>query len=79
MDMLPKDEQDHKRKYDQKVQHRVCTLLRHQVSETSWMTVWPDGFVHLETLLREETKYKEQVGGLRKELKKQKEMAGEFQ
>ncbi len=61
VDMLPENERDFRRKYDRYIQVRVCTLLRHLMSEMSWQTLWPDGFVHLETLITVESGHRRQT------------------
>ena len=58
VEMLPVYRQDVRRKYDRKVQIDAVSALRHYLPQYSEMTIFPDGFVHLDTMLREEAKNK---------------------
>ena len=44
-------QQRNRAKYDKEIQYRVCKFLRHDISKTSGLTIWPDGFVNLKELL----------------------------
>ena len=50
--------QRNRAKYDRDIQYRVCKFLRHEISKTSGLTIWPDGFVNLKDLF--------EIGGIRR-------------
>ena len=56
VEMLPRPQRS-RAMYDKDIQCRVCNFLRHEISKTSRLTIWPGGFVNLEDLLSGIRKY----------------------
>ena len=63
VEMLPR-QQKRRDMYNRYIQMRVCKFLRHEISRTSQLTMWVDGFVYLEDVLGEIRKYNESLQDL---------------
>ena len=49
VEMLPDGQRDRAR-YNTDIQYRVCKFLRHEISKTTRLTIWPDGFVNVKDM-----------------------------